>query len=48
MQQVGVVYEGHHAFDLRGLISTLCNISIEEVTDQFKAIFSWAGQPRRE
>ncbi len=41
MPQVGVVYEGHHAFDLKAFVATIRNTSIEEVLGQLRAIVSW-------
>ena len=41
MPQVGVVYEGHHAFDLKEFIATIRNTSVEEVLGQLRAIVSW-------
>lgn len=48
MPQVGIVYEGHHGFDLKELIITIRNTGAEEVVGQLKAIFSWNECPRRE
>jgi len=39
MPQVGVVYEGHHAFDMKELVSTMRNTKLEEVLGQLRAIF---------
>ena len=41
MPQVGVVYEGHHAFDLKAFFATIRNTSLEEVLGQLRAIVSW-------
>ncbi len=41
MPQVGVVHEGHHAFDMKEFVSTIRNTRIEEVLGQLKAIVSW-------
>jgi DMSO reductase anchor subunit len=41
MPQVGVVYEGHHAFDMKEFVATIRNTSVEEVLGQLKAIVSW-------
>jgi DMSO reductase iron-sulfur subunit len=41
MPQVGVVYEGHHAFDLSALLSTMRMTSFQQVIGQLKAIVSW-------
>jgi DMSO reductase anchor subunit len=41
MPQVGVVYEGHHAFDMKEFISTIRNTSVEEVLGQLRAIVNW-------
>lgn len=39
MPQVGVVYEGHHAFDMKALLATMKNTSFQDVFRQLKAIF---------
>ena len=41
MPQVGVVYEGHHAFELKPFFSTIRNTNIEEIMQQLRAIVSW-------
>lgn len=41
MPQVGVVYEGNHAFDLNELLNTLRNTSLQEVIGQLRAVVSW-------
>lgn len=41
MPQVGVVYEGHHAFDMKGFLTTIRNTNAREIMDQLKAIVSW-------
>ena len=48
MPQVGVVYEGHHAFDLREFVSTVRNTGAGDLIGQLKAIFSWNESARRE
>ncbi|MFW2438579.1 MAG: DmsC/YnfH family molybdoenzyme membrane anchor subunit [Arenicellales bacterium] len=43
MPQVGVVYEGHHAFDLKEFVYTIRNTTLEEVLGQLRAIFQTKG-----
>ncbi len=41
MPQVGVVYEGHHAFNMKELLETIRNTNAKEVLGQLRAIVSW-------
>ncbi|MEA1888356.1 MAG: DmsC/YnfH family molybdoenzyme membrane anchor subunit [Pseudomonadota bacterium] len=41
MPQLGVVYEGHHAFDMKEFVATIRNTSVEQVLGQLRAIVSW-------
>lgn len=40
MPQMGVVYEKHHAFNIKELIETIKTTSMDDKIDQFKRIFS--------
>ena len=45
MEQMGVVYEGHHKFKVDELLETIKTTSLKEVIDHIKGIFVWKTLP---